>query len=430
MLGLARRLRELETASKPIRTAIVGAGQMGRGAVSQMMSMQGMRPSLVIDRTLEKVLTAFRNAGVADERVKTAHTPQQAGEYIAQGFLVAATDISLAGQTPGLDVVIDATGNTEAGTVIALEAIANKRHIIMLNVETDVTVGVTLRRLAQEAGVVYTGSAGDEPGAVMELYEFAQLLGFEILVMGKGKNNKVDLRCTPDTVRCEAEQRGISPRMLCAFKDGTKTMVELTAMANATGFLPDVRGAHGPQCTLDQLIPTLSLQSEGGVLRRFGAVEYIDGIAPGVFVVITTDKPDLLHELTYLKMGDGPRYVLYRPYHLCSIETPISVARAVLDGEATIVPEFGQVAETVTVAKRDVAAGELLDGIGGEMVYGTIETGEEARRLGALPIGLLTPGARMKTAVKAGELLTYDMVQLEEDALIVRLRRQQDQQIN
>jgi predicted homoserine dehydrogenase-like protein len=231
----------------------------------------------------------------------------------------------------------------------------------MLNVETDVCIGHILYKLARNAGVVYTGSAGDEPGAVIEMYDFARALGFDVRVVGKGKNNKVDYDCTPDSAAEEAKRKNMSPKMLCSFKDGTKTMVEMTAMANATGFLPDVTGAHGASGGVKDLPNLLSLKSEGrgGILNSYGVIEYVNGVAPGVFVIISTTRPDILHELSYLSMGDGPNFALYRPYHLTSLETPLSVAKACIDREPTIVPREGLVAETVTRWQRSILRQEI-----------------------------------------------------------------------
>jgi len=263
---------------------------------------------------------------------------------------------------------------------------------------------------------------------VIELYDFARALGFDVRVIGKGKNNKIDYDCTPDTVAAEAAEKGVSPRMLCAFKDGTKTMVELTAMANATGFVPDVIGAHGAAGSVKDLPDLLSLKSEGrgGILNNYGVVEYVDGVAPGVFLIFSTDHKDILHELTYLKMGDGPNFVLFRPYHLCSLETPLSVARACIDGAPTIVPREGPIAETGTIAKIDLKVGDTLDGIGGYTIRGTFIGATEAKAKNALPMGLVDPSTKMVRDVKKGTLITYDDVVLDESTLMMQLRRQQD----
>jgi len=305
------------------------------------------------------------------------------------------------------------------------------KHVVMLNVETDVVIGPYLDKFAKDHGVIYTGSAGDEPGAVMELYCFAKAMGLNVEVMGKGKNNKLDYECNPDTVLEEATRRKMSPRMLCAFKDGTKTMVEMTAMCNYTGLIPDVIGGHGPATApgtegVKQLNEIFKLKKDGGILDKHGVVEYVNGIAPGVFVTVSTDNAEIAYQLQYHSMGPGPLWTLYRPYHLCNLETPLTVAKAVIDGEKTCVAKDGLVAECITRAKIDLKAGQNLDGIGGYTTLGSICTEAEATEKGYVPFGLINKNAVMKVDCKKGDLITYDMVELDKNTLIYKLRKEQD----
>ena len=429
MVGMNYKLAELEKAGKPIYTGIVGAGQMGRGMVSQMMSMKGMRPAVVVDVALDNAKNAYTEAGLSEGKdFARADTVEEGDALLARGTFVVTANNELATKCAALHCSVDATGVPEVGAKVALDAINHKKHIVMLNVETDVCIGHILYKLAANAGVIYSGSAGDEPGAVMELYDFADALGFEVRVIGKGKNNVIDYDCTPETVAEEAKRKGASAKMICAFKDGTKTMVEMTAMANATGFLPDVMGAHGAAGQVKDLPNLLSLKSEGrgGILSSYRTVEYINGVAPGVFIIITSKLPDINHEMAYLSMGPGPNYVLYRPYHLTSLETPLTVAKACIDGVPSIVPRAGLVAETGTIAKRDLKAGENLDGIGGFTIRGTFIAAVEAKAKNVLPMGLVNKNTRMVKDVKRGELITYADVALDESALMVQLRKLQD----
>jgi predicted homoserine dehydrogenase-like protein len=234
----------------------------------------------------------------------------------------------------------------------------------MLNVETDVTVGPLLHRLSQKAGCVYTAASGDEPGVCKMLYNFASSLGFEVICLGKGKNNPIDLEATPESCWEEAERKGMNPKMLSAFKDGSKTMVELAAMSNATGLVPDVPGMHGSKVDTADLHKVFVPVADGGVLSHRGCVDYSTGkVAPGVFVVITSADPRVRVDMKFLSMGDGPYYALYRPYHLCNVETPISVAEAVLYGESTIVSKR-MVSEVAAIAKRNLSPGDALGEIG------------------------------------------------------------------
>ncbi|GHV85536.1 hypothetical protein AGMMS50230_11440 [Spirochaetia bacterium] len=429
MVGMNYKLAELEKEGKPIYVGIVGAGQMGRGLVSQIMSMKGMRPAVVVDVVLENAKNAYKEAGLSEGKdFDTAQTVEEGNKLLALGKFVVTANNELATKCSFIHCSVDATGEPEAGAKIAVDAINNKKHIVMLNVEADVCIGHLLYKMANDAGVIYSGSAGDEPGAVMELYDFADALGFEVRVIGKGKNNVIDYDCTPETTAEEAKRKGASAKMICAFKDGTKTMVEMTAMANATGFLPDTMGAHGAAGQVKDLPDLLSLKSEGrgGILSSYRTVEYINGIAPGVFIIIASKLPDINHELAYLSMGNGPNYVLYRPYHLTSLETPLTVAKACIDHVPSIVPRFGLVAETGTIAKRDLRAGEKLDGIGGFTIRGTFISAKEAREQNILPIGLVNKSTQMIRDVKKGEIITYADVQLDENSLMVQLRKLQD----
>ncbi|WP_394121268.1 NAD(P)H-dependent oxidoreductase [Planococcus donghaensis] len=426
MLGINRKLEELERNGEIIKVGVVGAGQMGRGMISQIESMAGMRVVATADIQIANVTNAYVKSGVSADDVVETNSVQQAAAAVKEGKVVATTDAQLVTSLPEVDVVVDATGVPDIGAKIAWDAILNRKHIVMLNVEADVTVGVILKKMADASGVVYTGSAGDEPGAIMELFDFADALGFEVVALGKGKNNPLNLNANPDTAAEEAARKGASPKMLASFQDGTKTMVEMTAVANATGFLPDKPGMHGFVSDVKGLPEIFKLKEDGGEVSNKRIVEYINGIAPGVFAIIASEKEEVNHELKYLSMGDGPNYVLYRPYHLTSLETPISIARAYIYNEATIAPWHGLQAETVTVAKIDLAAGDFLDSIGGFTVYGHILTAQEARDKNALPLGLVDKNVRLKRDIKKGEIISYDDVEQTKDSTIWRLRRMQD----
>lgn len=426
MLGINRKLEELERNGEIIKVGVVGAGQMGRGMISQIESIAGMRVVATADIQIGNVTNAYVKSGVSADDIVETNNVEQATAAVKEGKVVATTDAQLVTSLPEVDVIVDATGVPDIGAKIAWDAILNRKHIVMLNVEADVTVGVILKKMADASGVVYTGSAGDEPGAIMELFDFADALGFEVVALGKGKNNPLNLNANPDTAAEEAERKGASPKMLASFQDGTKTMVEMTAVANATGFLPDKPGMHGFVSDVKGLPEIFKLKEDGGKVSNKRIVEYINGIAPGVFAIIASEKEEVNHELKYLSMGEGPNYVLYRPYHLTSLETPISIARAYIYNEATIAPWHGLQAETVTVAKIDLAAGDFLDSIGGFTVYGHILTAQEARSENALPLGLVDKNVRLKRDIKKGEIISYDDVEQTKDSTIWRLRRMQD----
>ncbi|UFT98600.1 NAD(P)-dependent oxidoreductase [Radiobacillus kanasensis] len=429
MLGINRLLKQLADEGNYIKVGLVGAGQMGRGMISQIEKMKGMRVVITADINVDNARKAYQLAGLSEEKIKQSSDEIEATSFIKQDGVVITNQIDLVTSIEAVDVVVDATGIPDVGATIAYQAIQNRKHIVMLNVETDVTVGPILKSMADAAGVVYTGSAGDEPGAIMELYDFADAMGFNIVTVGKGKNNKLNLEANPASAEEEAKQKGSSSKMLASFQDGTKTMVEMTAVANAIGFLPDVAGMHGPSASVEEL-PTLLIPKEaGGILSNEKVVEYVNGVAPGVFVIFTSDQEEVHHELQYLKLGEGPYYVLYRPYHLASLETPLSIAKAYFDQQPTIAPWCGVVAETVTVAKKDLAEGEALDGIGGFTVYGKILSKDDAISKQALPLGLVDRHVVMKRPVKKGEIITYDVIEHKQETTIWNLRSLQDRLI-
>lgn len=426
-MTLYHKLAERELAGRPILTGLVGAGQMGTGLVSQAARIQGMRVAAIADIAIERARHAFVAAGVPPEQIVEASTAAQADEALAAGRRVITQHADLLPAVESIEAIVEATGVPDLGARIAWSAILGRKHVVLLNVETDVTVGPLLKRLADVAGVVYTGAAGDEPAATLELYEFARTLGLEILCAGKGKNNPLNPAATPDDLAERARQVGASAKMLCSFVDGTKTQVEMVALANATGMRPARRGMHGPTAKLADLPRIFARSADGGLVGDEPIVDYVIGdVAPGVFVVFTSDLPVVVDELRYLKMGDGPNWTLYRPYHLTSLETPLSVARAVLEHQATIAPTHGLVAEVITVAKRALRAGERIDGIGGYTVYGLAERADVAQAEGLLPLGL-AQGAVLRRDVAAGDPIAYEDVTLDESQTVVQLRRLQDQ---
>lgn len=428
MIGINNKLQELEENNKNIKVALVGAGLMGKGMVSQMTLVKGITPSLVIDRTLNKAIEAYTCAGISRDDIVIANTIGDINVAMENNKYIVADNIDLIAKGNLVEVVIDATGRPDAGARIARDAINNKKHIIMLNVEADAVVGPILRKLAKEAGVVYTGTAGDEPGSVKEIYDFAEASGFEILAIGKGKNNPIDYNITPDLVRERAMKSGLKPSMLAGFIDGTNTMIEMAVMSNATGFIPDIRGGHGPQGEAKDLPGIFSLIEEGGILNKYKVVDYVRGIAPGVFAIVTSKLPQVHTQMQFLSMGSGPNYILYRPYHLTSLETPITIARAAIYGLPTIEPIYDKpISEVITIAKKNLKTGDRLDGIGQYTVYGSIDTYEIARKENLVPIGLINENTIVKRDIKKGEFITYDMVDLDKSTDIYKLRKMQDE---
>ena len=329
--GLAAELAALEEAGRPIRIGLVGVGEMGTDIVTQVALMKGLRITVIAVRDPAKrhAEHAFLIAGRDPEELRHAETPAAIARAVEAGYTVVTPNVDALIASPHVDVVIDATGKPEMGAVIGLGAIEAGKHVVMMNVEADVTIGAWLQARAKEVGVVYTVGAGDEPSSTMELIEFVTALGYPVIAAGKGKNNPLDITATPDQYVEEATRRNMNPRMLVEFIDGSKTMVEMANIANATGLVPDVAGMHGPVATLENLHTILCPKADGGILSRKGVVDYTigKGVAPGVFVVAEMSHPRLRERMNDLKLGPGPYYTFYRPYHLTSLEVPLSAAQ-------------------------------------------------------------------------------------------------------
>ena len=425
LYGINRDLAKLAGAGKEIRVGLIGAGNMGTDIISQFYAMKGIKAAAVADIRLDYAYRGYELAGVRRGDIVRADNTAVADAAVAQGKPVVTEDGFLLTRMETLDVIIEATGNPAAGARLAWETIANGKHIVMMNVEADITVGPILNKLAKQAGVVYTLTAGDEPGSIMELYGFCDALGLRVVCAGKGKNNPVNLDATPGMYAEEAARRDLTPEMLVEFIDGSKTMIEMAAVANATGLVPDIPGMHGPKTTVKQLTEVFRLQSQGGILSKEGVVDWAVGdIAPGVFVIAATDQERLKQCLTLRDMGKGPNYLFFRPYHLCSMETPLSAAAAALYKQATMYPLERLVAEVTPIAKKDLWPGDVLDGIGGYCYRCNIETRQDAQLLNALPAGL-AKGGKVLTPVKKGETITYGQVELKETFLL-QLRKMQD----
>lgn len=433
-MSLRERLADRARTKGPIRVGLVGAGQMGTGLISQMERMEGMRIVAVADVIPGRATEAYRESGVPDSHVIVLDDdPDKAAEYVAEGLRVATTNAAFLTQIDTLDVILECTGIPEVGAQVCYAAIQSGKHIVNMNVEADATIGYALSKLAAERGVVYSLVAGDEPGSIKELYDFADALGFEVVYVGKGKNNPLNREATPDHVREAAARQRMNPKMLASFVDGTKTMVEMTAIGNSIGFAPEVTGGRGPVCSVRELPLIFAPREAGGIFEGTHAVDFAIGdVAPGVFVVFTTDQPKIVRDLRYLRLLAHPEHnywVLYRPYHLANLEAPITVARVVLDREATLATHRAPVAETVAYAKRDLHPGDKVDALGGYTIYGMIERADVARAQSQVPIGIAVGGTIVKP-VRAHQPIHYHEIELDTDQVIYKLRLMQDEMQN
>ena len=407
-----------------ICVGIVGLGIMGKSLLTTLNILEAFGPSIISARRKESLTEAFAIAKIPEDRYVLTNDIDKARIAIKENKYVGTLDNFIPATIS--DCLVDCTGVTDVGCQISLCAIKNKVNIVSLNVEMDATVGPYLKDLAKESGIVYSGTAGDEPGAIVDLYDFCKNCGFEVLVLGKGKNNALDNYATQDDLAQDAKRRGINKRMLTSFVDGTNTMIELNAVCNALGFLPDVRGCHFFHSTPKTLADDIKLKSQGGILNSYGVVDFVKGIAPGVFAIIKTKNEFIRKEMEYLSMGKGYNFAIYRPFHLTSLETPTSIMRAVLLGDSTISPKDKPYAETVAVAKRDIKKGEKFDSIGGYMVFGSLEDAKIQKNENHVPIGIITEGSYAKRDIKKDTVLTRDDIELNEDNIIVKTRREQE----
>ncbi|RWH82748.1 MAG: homoserine dehydrogenase [Mesorhizobium sp.] len=412
----------------PITIGLAGAGQMGTDIVVQVALMPGMRIGAISEVRPQAAIEAALLAGHDRSDIVQAGNAAAIDRAIEAGKIAVTEDLHALAAAGRIDVIIDATGNPNIGTLFALEVMKNGKHIVMLNVEADITIGRFLKEEARKAGVVYTGAAGDEPACTLEIIGFARSLGFNIIAAGKGKNNPLKIDAMPADYEKEAAERNMNARMLVEFVDGSKTAIEMVAIANATGLVPDVPGMHGPTATLEELASVLCPREDGGVLHRKGVVDYSigKGVAPGVFCIIETRHPRVLERMIDLKVGKGPYFTIFRPYHLTSLEVPLSAARAVVYKRADMEPLDHPVAEAVAVAKSELGLGQSLGMIGENDYRGFAMTWEDARARGALPLGL-AERAKVVKPIKTGDFLTYENCVPDDSMVITQIRRRLDQ---
>ena len=430
LIGLARDLKKREDSGKPIRIGLVGCGEMGTDLLTGVAHMDGIEVAAVSTRTPERVLDAAKIAYDETGHAKEVSNASEMTAAIEDGKIAATDDLDMLLKNELVDVIVDATGYPEAGAEIGYKTLQNNKHVVMMNVEADVTIGPYLKHEAEKRGLIYTLGAGDEPSSCMELIEFVSALGHKVVAAGKGKNNPLDFDAIPDHYEEEAQKRNMNVRMLVEFIDGSKTMVEMTAIANATGLVPDCPGMHGPKADIDRLNKVLIPEKDGGVLSKSGVVDYSigRGVSPGVFVVAEMRHPRVWERMEDLKIGEGPYFTFHRPYHLTAMEVPLTCARVMLYGKADMVPLDRPVAEVCAVAKKDLKPGDKLDFIGLYTYRAWNMTVEDARKHEAIPCGLLE-GATVTAPIKKNELITAKNVAINEDQWIARLRKKQDKLI-
>lgn len=404
-MHLYRELRRRQQFGRVIKVAVSGIGSMGRGIALQLKSMPGMEPGILVNRTTERAVEAWIAMGVPFDEIVVSDDPRLLRIAVEQGLACVTRDVEAAMALEQIEVLVESTGTVGPAARSVLAAIQAIKHVVVMNAELDATIGCYLAERARQQGVIYGYADGDQPGVLMRILEWVELHGFEIVAAVNCKGF-LDVRATPESSQEWANRMKTSPEMVCAFTDGTKMNLENAVVANATGFVPDVRGMHGVRT--DQ---RNALKDFSRVLGRTGVVDFSLGgdFGGGVFVIGRCDDWERVgHYFDYLKMGPGPDYLFFRPYHLCHLETPLSVAETVIYREPTIAPKGAPVADVVAVAKRNLEPGHILEGIGGRSFYGQIDTVGRARDF--LPAGL-AEGGILTRAVLADEPIPRDAVE-------------------
>ena len=424
MIVVDKALQECLTAGNPVRVGMIGAGFMGRGIANQIInSVPGMELVAIANRHLEGAKRAYEEAGI--EELQEVETISALEETISQGKYAITEDAKLLCQVEPIDALIEVTGTIEYAAEIVIKAIANRKHVILMNAELDGTIGPILKVYADRAEVILSACDGDQPGVQMNLYRFVKSIGLTPLLCGNIKGLQDPYR-NPTTQEGFARRWGQKPHMVTSFADGTKISFEQAIVANATGMKVAQRGMLGYEFKghVDEMTSMYDVEQ----LRQLGGiVDYVVGAkpSPGVFVFATHDDPKQQHYLNLYKLGQGPLYSFYTPYHLCHFEVPLSVARVVLLQDAVMSPLGEPQVDVVATAKIDLKAGELLDGIGYYMTYGQCENSEVVRAENLLPMGL-AEGCRLKRDIAKDSVLTYEDVELPSGRLCDRLRAEQD----
>jgi predicted homoserine dehydrogenase-like protein len=441
-MNLHRLLLSRAAEGKPLRVALIGAGKFGSMFLSQVRRTPGVHMLAVADLDPERARASLKRVGWP----KQQYAARSADEALRNGATWVTDDALATIAHSAVEIVIDATGNPGAGIRHALECCANGKHIVMVNVEADALVGPLLARRAAQAGVVYSLAYGDQPALICEMVDWARTAGFEVIAAGKGTKYLPSYHAsTPDTVwghygfSAERVAQGdFNAQMFNSFLDGTKSAIEMAAVANATGLAAGPEGLAFPPCGVDALPNLMKPRADGGVLHQRGQVEVVSSLerdgAPvfrdlrwGVYVTFAAGHEYVrrcFSEYGLVTDDSGDYAAMYKPFHLIGLELGISIASVGLRGEATGAPADFH-ADAVAVAKRDLKSGETLDGEGGYTVYGRLMRAADSLRIRALPIGL-AHRVRLTRALKCGQTVTWnDIADPATDA--ARVRREMEQ---
>lgn len=406
--ALARR----EAEGKPIRVGIVGAGFQGAAIVRQIVrSVKGMRVVALANRHIDPAVRAFTDIGIDPLRCGNRRAIEAA---IAAGHPAVTEDAIGLAEADGVDVLVEVTGSVDYAAGVVLTAIGAGKHVVQMNAELDGTIGPILKAKADEAGVIYSFSDGDQPGVQMNLYRFVAGLGVKPVLCGNIKGLHDPYR-NPETQRGFAEKWGQKAAMVASFADGTKISFEQAIVANGTGMKVARRGMVGPDFSGgDPTAPLVPLEETVSAFAEYldpagpGLVDYVVGArpGPGVFVLGTHEDPRQQHFLNLYKLGTGPYYCFYTPYHLCHFEVPNSIARAALFGDAVLAPSGKPEVGVAAVAKKNLVPGDVITEFGGFEAYGVAENSDIIASERLLPMGIAL-GCRVVKPVAKDVALTF-----------------------
>jgi predicted homoserine dehydrogenase-like protein len=427
MIIVDNALAKLEAENRQINVALIGAGFMGKAIAIQICKYtKGMNLVAISNRTLEKAKKAYQEAGILE--TSEVNTISQVEENIRQKTASITTDPFILCEAQGIDVIVEVTGSIERGAQVSMRAIQNRKHVVLMNAELDGTIGPILKVHADNAGVVITNADGDQPGVTMNLYRFVKSMGVKPVLCGNIKGLHDPYR-NPTTQESFAKKWGQNPAMVASFADGSKISFEQAITANGTGMQVLKRGMKGPSVPVGTpLKEAVKYFTAEELTSGPGIVDYLVGAepGPGVFVLGTSDDPFQQHYLNLYKLGEGPLYLFYTPYHLCHLEVPNTIARAVLFNDAALTPLGKPYVEVVATAKIALKAGDVIDGIGHYMTYGLCENADVCQAENLLPLGV-AKNCIIKRNVAKDQVLTYNDVILPEGRLLDQLRTQQSE---
>lgn len=421
-VSLSESLRQRSLKGNPICIALIGAGFIGKALARRISRIPGMRLSLIVNRTIEHAVESWVHSGAKAEDVVISDDPSSLSKAILDGRPAASIRNGIAALIGSIDVVVETTSSLDVGAIEAMSSIRNRKDFVTFSAELDATVGCYLKAEAEHLRTGYAVGQGDQPAVLWRLLEETRELGFipEVAVNCKGF---LDIRATPASIREWCKKQGTSPKMTAAFTDGTKMQIEQNVVANAARFLPVRRGMIGIRTDLAH---ALSDFEKASFPSAPGAVDFTLGgdFGAGVFVIARSDDPEADRAyLRYLKMGDGPKYLLFKPWHLCHLELAVSVAEMAIFHRTGISSDGPPTARTVSMAKRALKAGERLDGIGGFMTYGQLDLEKNSEDL--LPVGI-SEGAVLTKDISIDEPIPMSAVELDEKKPVVRLFKDQE----